>query len=273
MVNKLFLGLVLFLVLVMPVVVAVDVPLTVKYLPDHRISVNILRTGEAYHLIEAIHETTNVNGEIKIIFSAPYSEVMINTKVKTLEGALVIADDSGSHRTTEGEIVIDLSPASEEPEENDTEEVILEETGGNETGETTEEDTEEVVVEEEQEEATEETEPSTTGSLISESKDLFTNYSFYLIGFIFLVGLVGFFMMRKKGKMPGDKPEKEVKVKKLSEVGDKSSADLREIEDAERKIKEAQQEINRIKNHKHIEEAEKKLEADREALEKLKRGE
>lgn len=119
-----------------------------------------------------------------------------------------------------------------------------------------------------------ETESQITGSVIFGEEGIFSKrITYYIIGGVLLLGaaVFVFFKFKKRSKKP-----KEIKVTKLSElqaekkekIDDKQSI----IEDAEKKIKEAQEDIRKIKNEDKIKEAKQKLEDDEKELMRLREG-
>ena len=75
-------------------------------------------------------------------------------------------------------------------------------------------------------------------------------------------------MRRKVSSEP-----REIKVTKLSDMNKESVTLSKEIEEAERKIREAQASINKLKNEEKIKIIEAKMRKDKGELEALKRGE
>lgn len=114
-----------------------------------------------------------------------------------------------------------------------------------------------------------------SGSAIAENHKISKNM-YYVIGVLFVVVVLGFVLSRTGAVSSfyssafGSKPS----------AGERKSVDEEVLANAERKIKEAQAEINRIRNQdkiknfeKKVEEEKKRVELEREKLEKLKRGE
>jgi len=91
------------------------------------------------------------------------------------------------------------------------------------------------------------------------------NVIYSVIGIIIL-GVIIFVSIRLWKRRSG---KKEIVIKKLSEMTQGNNVS-NEIEEAERKIKEAQTEINKLKNQDKISAMEKKLQEDQETLKKLR---
>jgi len=113
-----------------------------------------------------------------------------------------------------------------------------------------------------------------TGLVTSEKSSIFSKKTVYytggIIGFFIASFIVFLFIKNKQSSA------KEITIKKLSELkedkGDKIGYDLRLIEDAERKIKEAQEEINKLKNKERIKELKNKVENYQKEINKLEEG-
>lgn len=115
---------------------------------------------------------------------------------------------------------------------------------------------------------------SSTGLFIFEKgKQIFSsNITYYIIA-ILAVGVFAF-VIRRKFTWP--KALREIKVKKLSELNAEREEEKRKgnkLKEAEEKLKEAQQEVNRLKNKTRVKELEERIEEERKELEKLKEGE
>jgi hypothetical protein len=141
----------------------------------------------------------------------------------------------------------------EEPEEVEEEpEEIVEEP----------EEPEEVVEEPEKTEQNSEGSNPLTGFAISgENTKKTALYSALVIG-ILAVFVFVFIMIHNKRENKGEK----------SDSAAADSEEKRELEDAERRIKQAEADISLIKNQDKIKEAEKKLQEDKDTLERLRSG-
>ncbi len=104
-------------------------------------------------------------------------------------------------------------------------------------------------------------------------KDFFTNKkTLFWAGGIILVALIIFFIWKYRKKLK--RFSSNITVRKLSEMKEERQekiGDYKEvIEEAERKIKEAQSEINNLKNQGRIREMERKLKEDQTELRRLR---
>lgn len=114
-----------------------------------------------------------------------------------------------------------------------------------------------------------------TGFAIFGEGSIFSNKMFYIItGIILLIAIGGFFIFKNMKKTK--KTPKEIKIKKLSELKEEKKESIKDnksiIEDAERKIREAQEDIRKIKNEDKIKDAKKKLIEDQKELMRLREG-
>ena len=273
----------LIVLLVLPMVVAKSTEINVKTLPYHDVLLVILEPTEQYQLIESINSFSYNEGIAKATHTSEKNEIGIRIIVKssdqtvfserfdnyetgkTLYFVLLEDEVSGGYEPFEG-----INEKDSESEENTTEE----------SNSTALENNNELEgdVEETKEEADSK---SVTGQTITENKNKkglslsdFPKYIYYIIGAVILVGLIGLLVL--KSLISGKPPH----IQFLNFKKDKSnvpsfnvSSMEKELLKAERKLREAQVEINRLKNRDKIVVAEKKLEEDRKELEKLKRGE
>ena len=130
----------------------------------------------------------------------------------------------------------------------------------------------EVVAEEPVEGNEEESGSMLTGSAIFGDEGIFSGKTlYYIFGGVLALGILffGFKFIKKR------KPSlKNIKIRKLSDLKpkkDETEEDKR-ITDAEEKLKQAQEEINSLKNQGKIKALEEKMEADRKELQRLKEG-
>ena len=132
-----------------------------------------------------------------------------------------------------------------------------------------------------------------TGKAIIDYKEVFSKSKYYIFGAIafLILGLMAFMIIKKrKAKDSNPYSSEKFTYKKLdtkinqaetdsflskitrSTSSSVSPASSGKIDEAERKIKELQNEINKMKNEQIIKEAERKLEQDKQDLEKLRRS-
>jgi len=288
-------GLVILLVLlVVPLVFALDTEITVKTKPNYQVTIRVLdiRPLEDRPLEERGKQTLegggflNVDsgdsGELSVTFSSDtVNEIDISVMqrkndilMKFLDGSPVkVFNNDGEHIKTGWSINIDLTVnppvfSSKEPETNITEEGEAEE----EENETIVEESEEEIVEKEKEDG------KITGAVVDAGKTIFTSKTFYyIIGGVFILGVLFFIVFMAKKKLKGKKGHYvDFKIKrdkdddKKEELDEKIETHDKRLEDAEKKLEEAKEELDDIKSRKSkLQEARERFERDKKELEKL----
>lgn len=273
--------LVLLLLVVIPAVSATT-NIKLKTLPGHTAYINILEPKIDYQLIKVFKEYTNSEGKITVSFDEG-SRTKVNVLViikkddvridkETFENVptggiqeLTLLPDDWIEPVVEvpAPIVEETTPVIEEPAP------IIEEAVATEP-ESTQEDSQ--------------TDPQAnapiTGEVVTENTKGkgYTLYFGLLI--IIVAGLVlfifGYKILKAKGVVP-DNSHISFKPKKTKSVLETKTADTEvsvtdRLAAAEQKLKEAQSEINQIKNRDKIQAAERKLKEDQERLERMKQG-
>jgi hypothetical protein len=244
----------------LPEVYAATTEIKIKTVPFANINLNVLDSGTSeYSVLQNFNKDANQYGDVTFVYASDESSFDMSIYVKKNNQRLVYEKYSGF---TAGE-TIELLVAPEgaeifyDPAENAT---------ANETANTTLTDSENQA----------EAAPGITGLAASDDtgEEFSTKYIPYFIAVFLILGLgVFFFMVKKKRMSEGiGKSSKEVRVVKLSDIKSGKAADLykRTIEDAEKKIVEAQKEINRLKNTEKIDEIKHRMIEDQKELMKLR---
>lgn len=259
--GKLFfvVGLILLLSLA-PIVSAASVRITIK--TDYPFRSLILRVQDSGgNIIESLYPgKVGMQGETSVDYETTQTELAF--QVLVVDNGEVLANEKFDSLPTSEPIVLDLREETDEDSEGG-DVVNL----GNEEDNETLNGTQAAGTEEADENA------SITGQAIFNAAGDIPLIFYYLLIIIVIGGVIGFFAARmikaRKVKMGLTDPAP-VKLKMTkSDYGDDFS---RELEDAERKLGEAQDEINRIKGRDKIREAEEKLRKDQEELENLRKG-
>ncbi len=259
MVKKLIFSL-LVLVFLVQVISAIDTEITVKTLPDHEVQVAVSNPdSSAFELFERFIGTSDEYGDVSFIFSS--EEPNFNLILFIKKNNRTVISKKYSDNFIAGELIyIELAPSNFE----------FIKAPGNESSENLENQTTNETLEENETE----TRAKITGSAIFGEEGVFSNKTTYYISgaiILFVVGAFVFFKSKKKLKIPN-----EIKVKKLSELQDEKKEKFQDkeqiIEDAERKIKEAQEDIRKIRNEDKIKEARNKLAEDERELTRLREG-
>ena len=268
MVRKIFLWIVILTLLVIPLVVAefkYEVGVNVDTdTPDRQIVVRF-RDVDTGKYFQTVNGETDGSGRFNYILGTDREELKVvvywiqNISEFVKPENIISMEEAGPFIT--GETIFATVTEVEEPEVVETP-ISANITEQNLTGEVNE--SEELI----------ETETSVTGfTLFGDSNT--STIILYILGGILLVVII-FFIVRIIIRRRGERVLPEIKVRKLSEWKASMSAHdnkSRAIEEAERKLQEAQAEINRLKNQDKIRSAERKLKEDQEAIERMKRGE
>jgi len=263
MVKKIIL--IVALMLVLPMVLAVDLQINIKTLPNHNVFLNFAEPKDDYQLIESVKIVADGDGIGSGMFSSDrFNEVKLTVTVNNDDGKVLF--ENFEEKSMFEPLYLQLIPGAvledyrgAEPEE---EEIVEEENV-----------TEGVVpVEEEVEEITEE-EPGITGSAISADGGwLFSRTTMWIVGIAIVVAIVVVFVVRRSLSGPKIDLPKIQNVKILPEMPKPrfSTPVDEEISKTEQEIENVRSRIARIKK---VKEAEKKLLAEQEELRKLESGE
>jgi hypothetical protein len=252
--------------LIISVIAAVQI--NINTLGDgHRISIVIRETGKLTTL-ESFHQSTN---DGKVVISTTSSPNLIDIITTLRKDTVTILNENFESVDANKPIFINLIPGSvsisnedpnavvEKPEINETEAI-------NETREAIENTT---VVSEVIENPNKQT-GKLTGFAVSSIKSISSSkITYYVIGGLFIAAVFVFIMIKRKNNF-----SKEFKTSNLRlnfQTPSNPSQDDSKILEAERKIQEAREELDDIKNRKgKIREAEEKLQRDKEELRRLR---
>jgi len=252
MVRKLACFLALILISMAAVSAATDIK--IKSLPLRNISVLIFDANQVYSLDTSYHTSTNINGNANVTYTGSISKINIGVKINQDNIYHLFDDkfDAGQQinlNVIPGEMSSSTGKTEEENvteniTENATESNLTEDVVSNTTG-------------------NESKKGFLSGLSISEFTKKF-KIVYYIIGIIVVAGIV-FLFIKFKGQI--FKRDIAYNYKSLS------NKDLsKELVNAENKLKEAQNEINKLKNKDRIDTMERKIEQDKLELEKLKDG-
>ena len=263
------------LILLVQIASALDTEIKIKTLPDHKVMISALNLDGAYSLIKSFHENSGESGEVSVILSSTVDSFNIAVWVKQ-DNHVIVYEKFENGYPSGTPVLLELYPDWYVKPVEEIENVSLEENNTNSSENTT------IVNETEMIEEEQENNQITGFSIFGEQGFLSDKKFYYVTGIIILL-VIGFMIVKKiknKSKIP-----KEIKIRKLSEVFTKKEDNNRNnnnesnnegnnkrIEDAERKIKEAQEEIRQIKNQGKIQEAKKKLIEDQKELMRLREG-
>ncbi len=275
--KKLFIG-VFALLFAMQFVVAIDTEITVKTMPFGEVQLTtFVPDNSAFTKIQGLIGNANNYGDINLTHTSDAKEFSIIVYIKK-NGESVVSKRFDEIFTAgepiylevfktgftpvyapTTETVEDSNSSEEEVVVNETEEVVLVNESVD-SGAEEVEDNSSIVGEEEG--------YSTTGAVVSSFGTFIRNKNvYYFIGGVLIIVLVFFGM--KKIKSTGN--NQEIKIRKLSDFKKESEDAKARIVSAEEKIKEAQSEIERVRNSTKIVQARKKLAEDEEELKKLEK--
>ncbi len=262
--------LILFVVLIIPQILASTTDVHINTLKDRKISVIILKSGETYSRIESFHKNTG-NGNLTFSGSWAVNKIDIDLTLRR-DGVTVIHE-----RLTDIEagklIYINFIPGNigivEKTAENDS------------LAQNITSISEPLQDSNLSEEINQAESNQTSNSPISGSAIDTTSFSmpkinwkivFYILGvFMVLILVVGVFLIFKKRQKGMD--SKIYFGSKSSRNYKLTFTEQRALKTAEEKVKKAQEEIDKIRNRdQRIREVEKRLTQDKAELEKLKKG-
>jgi hypothetical protein len=286
MVNKLlFVALILLL---LPTAIAVTTEINVKTLPRHKVFISIMDSSQTQYL-KVLDAVSDSKGLATVKFDdASINIFKIALKVKS--GEVVVLDLKKFSEGYNAGQTVDIEYFPEgyiDPfaETCDSDHLSLCEDEDSCTGadghwyddvcnvEPIPEPEPEVIAEETEESADEA--PITGRSIGDDTKSLLlSNDMYWYVGIGLFAVIILLFVIRTALKHRGSAiPSGGIKIKPKTPEDPKSkSASSQLIEDAERKIKEAQGEINKIKNKEKIEAARKRIQKEQDDLKKLEEG-
>ncbi len=269
MVKKLIFGFFVLIVLI-SFISATETQIIVKTLPEHRVHISVLRTGQVYSLIESFHKDSGTSGELTVTISTSEGNFNIGVWVKK-DNVDIVSKKFEDEFPVGTPITLEVYPDWYAPPKKGP---VLNETNSSNNQSSENITNESNLQAETNPEETDTNNSQLTGLVTSEKSSIFSKKTIYYTG-----GIIGFFIVSFvvflfiKNRQPSTK---EITIKKLSELkenkGDKIGYDLRIIEDAERKIKEAQEEINKLKNEEKIKELKNKVEDYQKEINRLEGG-
>jgi hypothetical protein len=285
MVSKL--AIIVLVLLLLPTVIAITTEINVKTLPRHKVFVSIMNTAQTEYLV-----VLDALSDSKGLATVTLNDASINTfkiaiKVKSGENNVLPLKKFDEGHNAGGTIDLEYFPegyvdpfAEECDEENldlcKDEERCTEATGFwyNDLCNAEPSPEPEPVLDGELVGETAEEAPITGRSIGEDTKNLLlSNEMYWYVGIGLFALIIILFVVRTALKHKTPLPSGGLKIKPKSDDEKPKSVSSQLIEDAERKIKEAQEEINKLKNKEKIDAAKRKLQKDQEELKKLEEGE
>jgi hypothetical protein len=267
--KRVALGLVLFSLIVMPIVFALDTQIDVLSKSDRMVTVRFMDDKGTLEGGAFIDQLLDESDKVSVVFSSDtHNYVKVSVMTRDSAGGLIKFADGTSSKTfydvktgwiynidltQQDPTIVQVSKIGVEVVEEVVEETI--------------EVVEEASVEETVEVVEETVEAPITGDVIGDGKKINVKLFGYFAGLVFAIVIIMFVLFTmKKNKSKGVKSA--VKIKEKDDIIDE---DL-ELQDAERRIKEAEEEIKDIRSKKFkLKEAEDALKKDKENLEKLRK--
>ena len=283
MVKKIFFSLVVFFLLIQ-LISATDTPIKIKTMPFHEVQLTIFdpEVTSSLSIFERFIGFSDMYGDAVFLFSSDEPSFGAAVFIKKDNVKIISKEFSGPY--TSGEpLYLELAPSNFELIETPTDKTINQsenQTLVNETAINTNNsinnsinNSAEIVALENTSVAGEGNNQTIIGLAISGSEGIFSPPKVYFLmgiaGIIILYFLINFFKIR------GLKEPKEIKVTRLSELQERrkynsQKTDRERIEEAEKKIIDAQEEIKMIKHAERINDVKKRLIHDEKELIRLR---
>ncbi|MEK6872883.1 MAG: hypothetical protein AABW90_02640 [Nanoarchaeota archaeon] len=253
---------ILVTMLVMPLFLALDI--SIKTLPNHKISI-IIRAAEQLSSLDSYHQET---GDGNVFISSEVSEDPVDLLVTLKKDDINILNKKFEGVSTAKLININFVPGEEigivaKEEKNETPAKITESNASVQTSNDTERTTNQTSETNESVEGVEK--PGVTSKAIENIKNIATSKTtYYIIAGIVAIAILFFAVRFARDRFS---PEN-FRVTKLSSI---SSHDKR-LEDAERKLDSAKKELDEIKDRKkRLQEAKERFRRDQKELEGLEK--
>jgi len=251
---------VLFSILLMVSVSAIDTEIKIKTKPFHEVQVAVAKPVSAsFESWANFRNYSDQYGDVNFTFSSDKEVFDLIVYIKKDNEKIMPRQTFYENFPAGDPIYLKIAPEGFEFIETPEEEI---------------EELNETVELNETESQMNETESQITGAVIFGEGGIFSKrVTYYIMGGVLLLGVAAFIFLKFKKR---SKKPKDIKVTKLSElqaekkekIGNQQSV----IEDAEKKIKEAQEDIRKIKNEDKIKEAKQKLMEDEKELMRLREG-
>ena len=270
--KKVLFAVTVLLLLILPIASAINTEIKVKTMPFHEVQLTTYNSNtEAFDAFERFKGEADKYGDITFTAISDESAFNIIIYIKW-NGATVVSKRYEEGYTAGEPIYIEIArpgfqfietpeETGEEPPENETRNDTV-------TDEETETQQEDIQEEQQTTEESNQDDSEITGlSIFEKVGEGLSSKTLWLIVIILVVVAVILFFMKKASSM------QMFSKTPLLKTNNEGSAGGQELRRAERRIAEAQAEINRIKNKERIRDAEKRLATDMESLRRLKRGE
>lgn len=255
----------LLAMLILPFASALDTEINVRTISQHKTHILVLADSDTYGLLQDFHLNSDDFGNVQVVYSGEESSVNINVQID--EGYEKLMLEKFQSVPTGSPVYLQVIPGSVSDNylalDKETEEARAKQEAEALATETATVQTEETPIEESVDEQPVEESKSggITASAISDFASSVPSMVYYIVGGLIIALAFVLFIFKNPRMLKG--------LSKSPQVKSQSSIDT--LEDAERKIEEAQKEIAKLRSKEKIFEAEKKLEQDRSALDDLRK--
>lgn len=273
----------LFLFVFMSIVSAIDTPITVRTVYEHRVSVFVLASGEVFRSLGSFHQDTNSTGGVYVVYSGEEEKFDVRVQVKKdgqtvmnekfgpyvagkpihiqmyagnyssdytpdeVESALPVANVTNVSVLNTSASAINITPTSSENASANSSKFSLNFT---------------------------KMRGELTGLSVFDKGTKAFKYTWYSLALVIVV-IALFFLFKYYGPAIKDKiadmRSSGSSLKGSQSFGGSNILD-KKLMLAEQKLRVAQAEVNRLKNYDKIKEAERRLAEDRRELERLRKG-
>jgi hypothetical protein len=280
---------VLIFVLMISGVFAINTDIYVKTVSNHDVQISVYDTdASSFSMAESFIRKSDIYGDVKVTFSNPTGIDNFGVIVFVKRYGKTILNEKFEEYAVGDDVYVEVLPPGVEPlktpglvELNESNESVI-----------SNESSDDIILNESMNVTSEnETESNIKPTVITLDltgwavfgSTILSNSIYYIIGGVVVFLIIVFFLIKKKKKKKvridkeGSIINKEIRVRKLSDVikereEENSKVKSDALMEAERKLKEAQSEVLRLKSDDQIREAERKLREDEETLRRLRGG-
>ncbi len=267
---------------------AIDTQINVRTWPNHKASILVSKPVEPPPLLNSFHINSGSTGEVSAVYSGDDPIIKITVKI-TKDGQTVLMQKFENEFATGSPLYLQVIPGrisdnyklqDEQREQNATNQAATNQTIVNQTSQNaTQENQTAPETTNSTTTNTTETNSSITGAVISDktNKSSFKIpiFVWYILLGLIVAGIIVFGFIKLKPKMKrSETPHYErhgrVALKPIhhQEAKDTNS----QLAEAERKIREAQEEINKIKNKSKMDEIRSRIQKEQDELSRLEKG-
>jgi len=265
-------------VLLLAVVSAADTEINVKTLPDHDVSIYVLDASQVYYLLQSYHLATDWKGFQSVIYSGSTPDINVRVVVKK-DNQQVLSEKFGPYKTG-SPIYIQAIPGNLSKDYREFEKAAAQSTtinftnitnvsSVNQNNDTISNSTNITF----NENKTSEKNNLLGGfSLLKTNEKIISSLKYLGYGTIAIIVILLIILIVKKYGSSVVRYLGSIRPPHLKKSISSSSNIEIELRKAEKKLEEAQKQIERIKREERIKEVKKRLQDDLEELKRLQRG-